>query len=152
MATWMEAPVEGTKSGPRIESGATVDGSPTELDPWIELDAGVWPSAGPSPRDAIPFVSPGPDEPSTGPLEPGHGTPRICDVIAAWRVAARQMAEMVQDDPDRDRVQADVIGLRALHHELFEARMHRWPREASARWTFAILAWGRAPVPARVLA
>lgn len=152
MATWMEAPVEGTKSGAGAEIGATVDGSPTELDSWIELDASVWPGASRSPRDGIPFVSPGPDQPSTGSLEPAHGTARICDVIAAWRVAERQIAEMVEDDPDRGRVQADLVGLRALHHGLFEARMRRRPGEASARWTIAILAWGRAPLPARVLA
>jgi hypothetical protein len=123
-----------------------------ELDPWIELDASIWPGAGPTPREAIPFVTSGPDQPSTGSFEPGHGTPRICEVIAAWRVAERQIAEMVEDDPDRGRIQAELVGLRALHHELFEARMRRWPREASARWTFAIMAWGGAPLPARVLA
>jgi hypothetical protein len=152
MATWMEAPVEGTNSEAGAEIAGTLDGSPAEFDPWIVLDASLWPGASSSPRDVIPVTNRGPAQPSTGSLEPGHSTPRICDVIAAWRVAERQIAEMVEDDPDRARVQAALVSLRTLHHELFEARMRRWPREASARWTFAIMAWGRAPSPARVLA
>jgi hypothetical protein len=151
MATWM-APVEGTTPRAGVEIEPTLDGPVAELDPWMVLDARVWPGASPSLRDTIPVASPGTIQPSTGSLEPEHTTPRICDVIAAWRAAERRMTELVQDDPDRDRLQAELVGFRALHHGLFEARMRHWPTGASCRGTFAIMAWGRLPPRARVLA
>lgn len=152
MATWMEAPVEGTAPRAGAEIGATLDGPVAEPEPWIVLDARVWPGAGPSLHDTIPVASPGTLPLSTGSLEPEHATPRICDVIAAWRAAERRIAELVEGDPDRDRLQAELVGLRALHHGLFEARMRHWPTEVSCPGTFAIMAWGRVPRPARVLA
>jgi hypothetical protein len=82
------------------------------------------------------------------------GMSRIDEVIAAWRAADRRLAGLEDSDPERNRVQAELVGLRALHHRLFDVKLFERPRgdEASARWAFAILAWGSAPIPARVLA
>jgi hypothetical protein len=82
------------------------------------------------------------------------GMSRIDEVIAAWRAADRRLAGLEDSDPERNRVQAELVGLRALHHRLFDVQLFAWPRvdQPSARWAFAILAWGSAPLPARVLA
>jgi hypothetical protein len=81
------------------------------------------------------------------------GMPRIDEVIAAWRAADRQLAGLVDNDAERNRVQAELVGLRALHHRLFDVELGDWATgdESSARWTVALLAWGSAPLPARLL-
>jgi hypothetical protein len=47
----------------------------------------------------------------------------ISDVLAAWRAAERALAGLAIGDPDIDRVHAELVGLRALHHRLFDARL-----------------------------
>jgi hypothetical protein len=89
----------------------------------------------------------------TGEMASG-GAPRIRDVILAWRAAERELAGLVEADPKRERVRAELVSLRAIHHRLFAARMAESPagRTSSARWELAVLAWGSAPLPARVMA
>ena len=142
MATWMEAPIEGSEVGGTSEIAVRPDGSPSEIDPWIVLDAGIWPGANVPEREA------------TGFLGSEEARPPIPAVIAAWRAADRELAGLAEGDPDWDRVHAELVGLRALHHRLFEARMAQDPTggESSSRWTFAIMAWGPTPLPAGVMA
>jgi hypothetical protein len=80
--------------------------------------------------------------------------PRICDVITAWRAAARELAELAATSPDRDRLHADLVGLRALHHHLFDQCLSEWPRGriAATRLPFNLMAWTPAPPPALVTA
>jgi hypothetical protein len=154
MATWMEAPVEGLEAAVRGETGALLDGPPSAIEPWIVLDAGIWPGKSHPPGDSVPRPGPAPAEPRTGLLELEDATPRIDEVIAAWRIADRQLARLAEDDPEWEGVHAELVGLRALHHRLFEARRGASPTcgESFARWTGAIMAWGPAPLPARVMA
>jgi hypothetical protein len=150
MATWMEAPIEASEVDGRGEIGVLPDGPPSEIDPWIVLDAAIWPGANVPEREAIAT----PAQPWSGPLEHEDPTPPIHEVIAAWRAADRELAGLVEGDPDWNRIHAELVGLRALHHRLFDARMARDPAggESSSRWTFAIMAWGPAPLPAGVMA
>ena len=48
---------------------------------------------------------------------------RLWEIIAAWRAADRELALLAEDDPDWNRVHAEVVGLRALHHRRFDARL-----------------------------
>jgi hypothetical protein len=95
-----------------------------------------------------------PVQPWIGPLEDEVATPPIHQVIAAWRAADRELAGLVEGDPEWNRIHAELIGLRALHHLLFEARMAASPTdgESSARSEFALMTWGSAPLPAPVMA
>ena len=56
-------------------------------------------------------------------LSARDASPAICDVVAAWRTADRELAGLVENEPELNRVRAEIIGLRALHHRLFEARL-----------------------------
>ena len=110
------------------------------------------------------FERPGgwaPDEIDSGPAtaveqaDARDETPHLWDVIAAWRAADRELAAMTQDDPDWNRVHAELVGLRALHHRLFDARArHETSRREAAvsAFTDAARAWWRdgapRPVPA----
>lgn len=154
MATWMEAPIEGPEVGVAREIGVFGDRPPSEIDPRIVLDAGIWPGAN-SPRpEGIPPPSPAPVQQPTGCLEHEDANPPIHQVIAAWRAADRALAGLVEGDPEWNRIHAELVGLRTLHHSLFEARMVQEPTgsESSARWAFAVMAWGPEPLPARVMA
>jgi hypothetical protein len=84
----------------------------------------------------------------------GGAVPRIHDVISAWRAADRELAGLVEDDPERDRVQSELVVLRAVHHRLFAARMAASPTidESSVRSEFGVMAWGPEPLPAGVMA
>jgi hypothetical protein len=48
-------------------------------------------------------------------------SPAISDVVAAWRAADRELAGLVENEPEWNRVRAEIIGLRTLHDRLFEA-------------------------------
>ena len=99
-------------------------------------------------------TGPAPAQPRTGLLELEDATPRIDDVIAAWRTADRELARLAEDDPEWEVVHAELVGLRALHHRLFEVRRGAWPTGGAsfARWTVAVMAWGPASLPGRVMA
>lgn len=150
MATWMEASIEGSEVGGTGEIAVLPDGPRSEIDPWMVLDAATWPGANPPQHEAITT----PVEPWIGPLGPEAATPPIHRVIADWRAADRELAGLVEGDPEWNRVCAELIGLRALHHRLFEARLAQDLNggESSTRWALAIMAWGPAPVPSRVMA
>ena len=122
MATWMEAPVESLEPGVMGEVAALLEDPLSEIDSWVVLDTGIWPGD-PS----------GHDRELTAARDVG---PPICDVIVAWRAADRELAGLAEDDPEWNRVHAELVGLRALHHRLFEARMGESPRgdEFAARW------------------
>ena len=141
MATLMEAPIAGSEAGVTGEIQLLPDGPPSGIDPWFELDAGVW-------------SGPAEIRPPSVFLEDGDATRRICDVIAAWRAADRELAGLVEGDPGWARVHDELVGLRALHHRLFAAHVGESPtgEEPAARWAFAIMAWGPAPLPSRVMA
>jgi hypothetical protein len=131
MATTTEAPIGDSEVGGTREIAVLPDGPRSEMDPWIVLGADTWPGA---------------NAPAA--------TPSIQQVIAAWRAADRELALLVEGDLEWNRICAELIGLRALHHRLFEARMAQDPTggESSTRWSLAIMAWGPEPLPGRVLA
>lgn len=65
-------------------------------------------------------------------LTAGDASPAICDVVAAWRTADRELAGLVENEPERNRVRAEIIGLRALHHRLFDERLSSRPGDGDA--------------------
>jgi hypothetical protein len=150
MATWMETPVNISNGEVVGEIGVLLDGPPSEIDAWIVLDSGIWPGASPAPQDALPA----PAQPPTGSFEHEDATPPICDVIAAWRAADRELAGLVEGNAEWNRVHAEMLGLRALHHRLFEARMAEFPTsdKSTDRSRFAVMAWGPEPVAGLVIA
>jgi hypothetical protein len=47
----------------------------------------------------------------------------IWDVLTAWRAAERELAGITLESPDWPRVHADLVGLRAAYHRLFNERL-----------------------------
>lgn len=47
----------------------------------------------------------------------------ICQVLAAWRAAERELASLGVDSPDRGRVQALIVDHQATYLRLFDERM-----------------------------
>jgi hypothetical protein len=64
-----------------------------------------------------------PDRPGIRPTGADLDSPTICDVVADWRAAERNLAGLIENEPEWDRVLAETIGLRTLHNRLFEARL-----------------------------
>jgi hypothetical protein len=54
---------------------------------------------------------------------PAVPTLRIWEVLAAWRAAEREMSSISDDSPEWPRVHAELVGLRAAYHRLFQERM-----------------------------
>ena len=128
MTAGVEAPVQAAVLQ-HVDGRATLlDGLIAEISQWTVLDGHQWPF------DRDRRTEPEWDEPvprpSSVPLGPrprlavnDRISPAICDVVAAWRAADRELAGLVEDEPEWNRVRAEIIGLRALHHRLFEARL-----------------------------
>jgi hypothetical protein len=97
-----------------------------------------------------------PDLRSTSvPVTAADAALRLCDVIAAWRAADRELAGLTDADPEWSRVHAELVGLRALHHRLFDMRAeHRTPdREwTSVRYVELARAWLMSTAPRPVTA
>lgn len=135
MTAGVEAPVAGR--GPRVasESEALFGRPRSRIDQWISLDADTWHhdrssrrpepvKSRPSPYEAVPTSSPTAARPRTAlGASVEDASPAICDVLAAWRAAERELVDLDENDPEWSRVHAEFVGLRALHHRLFEARM-----------------------------
>ena len=47
---------------------------------------------------------------------------RISAVLASWRAAERELSELPETSPDRQRLRAVVERLRVIHHHLFAER------------------------------
>lgn len=62
----------------------------------------------------------------TTPVDPEHpaAVPKIWVVLASWRAAERELATTTLDSPDWTRIHADLVGLRAAHHRLFQERLN----------------------------
>ena len=142
----------------------------TAVEPTL-VEAGAWPVLSDEPvsgvdRWVVLFERPQPaaddaGEPESTPNPPAAANaiaaldqpePHLLDVIAAWRAADRELASLTEDDPDWNRVHAEVVGLRALHHRLFDARADHElaSRDAMiARFADAAREWWqvRAPQP-----
>jgi hypothetical protein len=132
MTAGVEAPVQAAALQLVGGQAAQLDGSIAEIDRWIVLDAQVWPfdrdlGSKPASDEAVPAPNSAPIRPRTR-LAHSHGaSPAICDVVAAWRAAERDLADLVENEPAWNRVRAEIIGLRALHHLLFEGRVGSRP-------------------------
>ena len=90
---------------------------------------------------------------TTSPAGDAVAERRICDVLIAWRAADRELASLTEADPEWSRVQAEIAGLRALHHRLFDLRAGQRTHEretASVRFAELARAWrmDTAPLPA----
>lgn len=75
----------------------------------------------------------------------------ICDVIAAWRAALRELDGLGPDDPGVARLSAEVDALRNLHRRLFAARSRPTQREIGDRlaaWSAALGDWLLRPASA----
>ena len=48
---------------------------------------------------------------------------KIWDVLASWRCAERRLAATTLDSRDWPRLHADLLGLRAAYHRLFNERL-----------------------------
>lgn len=80
-------------------------------------------------------------------------TPHLWDVLAAWRAADRELAGLAVDDSDWNRVHAEMVGLRELHHRLFAARLAQDAIRGEttiARFADAARAWLQDAAPASV--
>jgi len=52
-----------------------------------------------------------------------HVDLKIWDVLASWRSAERELAATTLDSPEWTRLHADLVGLRAAYHRLFNERL-----------------------------
>jgi hypothetical protein len=119
---------------------APLDDPPSEIDRWVVLDGfslggvlldDVWIENARSDdhqtmrslHEIAPELVRHRLDASSTPRLDSAATKPICDVLNAWRAAERELASLVEGRPDWDRVHAELVGLRALHHRLFEARM-----------------------------
>lgn len=66
-----------------------------------------------------PVASPGSESPVAPPAS-ANPNPRIWDVLTAWREAARSIAAIEPDSTGWYARHAELVGLRALYHTLFE--------------------------------
>ena len=128
MTAGVEAPVQAAGLQPVGGQAALLDDPIAEIDRWILLDVPKWPfgrdhGSKPASDDDVAAPNPASIRPRTR-LTDSHGnSPAICDVVAAWRTADRELTGLVENEPEWNRVRAEIIGLRALHHRLFEARL-----------------------------
>lgn len=96
------------------------------------LDIGDWFGLiHPRPQDDRPRRLPSPDSGVAGSIvdvvdQPGRGV-AVCDVLAAWRAAERELAALPDDSPDWADARIRVLELRATYHQLFNEHLHRWP-------------------------
>ena len=116
-----------------------LDGPASEIERWIALDVGAWPfgrdhEANPVSDGAI-AAPPPPIRPRTRLIESDGVSLAICDVVEAWRAAERELAGLVENEPEWNRVTAEIIGVRALHQRLFEARLGSRPGRGDAAAT-----------------
>ena len=51
----------------------------------------------------------------------------ISEVLTAWRAADRDLNDILEASPDWPRVHAEVLGLRAVYHRLFDERRDKRP-------------------------
>jgi hypothetical protein len=133
MASWMETPIEHLEIGLVRVLAAPHEDPLSEIGPWVVLDPGV----------------------TLGQRWDDDGNrPAICDVIATWRAADRRLAGLAMNSPERDGVQAELVGLRALHHRLFDAQIAESPSGGGhVDWSsFGLIAWARGSRPAVVIA
>jgi hypothetical protein len=86
----------------RVDGGPAtlLEGPVSEIERWIALD-----------RPGVRLTGTNVDSPA------------ICDVVADWRAAERDLARLIENEPEWNRVFAETIGLRTLHNRLFEARL-----------------------------
>jgi hypothetical protein len=72
---------------------------------------------------------------------------RICDVLAAWRAAERDLALAGDDTASRERLQVIVSELRSLHGRLFDQQAetldHDAMTEGAADLQLGSVAWRR---------
>jgi hypothetical protein len=128
----MTAGVEATVQAEVLQlvdgQAALLDGLIAEISQWTVLDAQAWPfdrdhGAKPASDEAVPRPNSAPIGPRTRLAVSDGISPAICDVVAAWRAADRELAGLIENEPEWNRVRAGIIGLRALHNRLFEARL-----------------------------
>ena len=103
-----------------------VDGWTTFIPrPWLE--GGTGPAFGPITfqRETADPADPGPtpDEERARRADAAESDRSISDVLAVWRAAERELAALADGDPEIGRVHAELVGLRALHHRLFDERI-----------------------------
>jgi hypothetical protein len=93
----------------------------------------IVPRAAPRAVDLPSLPTPSTDAPQT-----------IFAVVTAWRTAQRALDGLAESSPSWNRLHAEVVGLRALHHRLFEARLAAAAGrgEGPVRPTLTMMAWG----------
>jgi hypothetical protein len=128
MTAGVEAPVQAPVLQLVDGQAALLDGLIAEISQWTVLDAHLWPfDRDHGSKSSSGEVARGPNlapiRMRTGLTDTHDSSPAICDVVAAWRTADRELAGLVENEPEWNRVRAEIIGLRALHHRLFEARL-----------------------------
>lgn len=73
---------------------------------------------------ALPILKLMPAAAPVAEAERSAGGLRIWDVLAAWRAAERELADTPLESTDWPRVHADLVGLRAAYHRLFQERLN----------------------------
>ena len=127
MTAGVAAPVQAADLQLADGQAALLDGLIAEISQWSVLDEHLWPfdrdqGTKPASDGAVLGPNSAPFEPSTRLAVSDGSSPAICDVVNAWRAADRELAGLVENQPEWNRVRAEIIGLRALHNRLFEAR------------------------------
>lgn len=148
MTTGAEAPIGSPGGRIAVEVEALLGGPRSEIDRWVDLDTDaehdnrsrrVFEPARlrPLPDLAVPTARPAAMRSGAAILAADEATFAICVVLEAWRAAERELVSLAERDADWRRVHAELVGLRALHHRLFDARMSRPGAEnpiATPRW------------------
>jgi hypothetical protein len=85
--------------------------------------------------------------PTTAAAEPQT----VFAVVTAWRAAQRTLDRLAEGSPEWNDVHAELVGLRALHHRLFDARLlaDAGHGDGPARPTLTMMAWGPTWMPGR---
>jgi hypothetical protein len=102
-------------------------------------------------RESTPVPVPQPLDVPSLPASSRDEAQPIFAVVSAWRAAQRALDGLTESSPSWNRVHAEVVGLRALHHRLFEARLAAAAGrgDGPVRPTLTMMAWGPTWMPAR---
>ena len=133
MATWPAVSVGHPGSGGTAVLIPDVSGPHEPSDQSLAFGASAWPDRDDrravrpahrahDPRVQDPPSGPPPIRPELDLMRRDEAGVAICDVLAAWRAAERELAGLVAGDRRANLVEAEVCGLRDLHQRLFAAR------------------------------
>ena len=132
METAIDTEIGVRSAGPSLSAAELGNASPVVMDGWSAFDPRPWLEGLMDPAGPVAFereladlaVTRDDEARRADTAESGRS---ISDVLAAWRAAERELAALAVGDPDMGRVHAELVGLRALHHRLFDARIGAEP-------------------------